>query len=117
MRVMRINKDSVMAMLEAFAFDPLISWRLLVPQKASGAEAEHGDEVPKEGSSVRLSRNDDNSFGGDEAVSRTLKSMLNATGPSTVEVSMSVKDAAKRRTAQFSASDGMDNAEDDINSR
>lgn len=29
MTVLRDNKDSVMAMLEAFVYDPLISWRLL----------------------------------------------------------------------------------------
>ena len=29
MRVLRANKDSVMAMLEAFVHDPLINWRLL----------------------------------------------------------------------------------------
>lgn len=29
MRVLRENKDSVMAMLEAFVYDPLINWRLL----------------------------------------------------------------------------------------
>ena len=29
MRVLRGNKDSVMAMLEAFVHDPLINWRLL----------------------------------------------------------------------------------------
>lgn len=29
MRVLRMNKDSVMAMLEAFVHDPLINWRLL----------------------------------------------------------------------------------------
>lgn len=28
MRVLRENKDSVMAMLEAFVYDPLISWKL-----------------------------------------------------------------------------------------
>lgn len=28
-RVLRSNKDSVMAMLEAFVHDPLINWRLL----------------------------------------------------------------------------------------
>jgi hypothetical protein len=28
-RVLRDNKDSLMAMLEAFVYDPLISWRLL----------------------------------------------------------------------------------------
>jgi len=29
MHVLRSNKDSVMAMLEAFVHDPLINWRLL----------------------------------------------------------------------------------------
>lgn len=29
MSVLRENRDSVMAMLEAFVYDPLISWRLL----------------------------------------------------------------------------------------
>jgi len=29
MKVLRSNKDSVMAMLEAFVHDPLINWRLL----------------------------------------------------------------------------------------
>merc|ERR1719379_2880103 len=29
MRLMRSNKDTVMAMLEAFVYDPLITWRLL----------------------------------------------------------------------------------------
>jgi hypothetical protein len=38
MRVLRENRDSVMAMLEAFVYDPLISWRLL----ADGNDAEMG---------------------------------------------------------------------------
>ena len=35
---MRHNRDSVMAMLEAFVYDPLISWRLL-----GGAAQENED--------------------------------------------------------------------------
>jgi phosphatidylinositol kinase/protein kinase (PI-3 family) len=31
MRVLRENKESLMAVLEAFVHDPLISWRLLTP--------------------------------------------------------------------------------------
>jgi phosphatidylinositol kinase/protein kinase (PI-3 family) len=27
--MLRLNRDSVMAMLEAFVYDPLISWKLL----------------------------------------------------------------------------------------
>ena len=33
MRVLRENKNSVMAVLEAFVHDPLLSWRLLQPAK------------------------------------------------------------------------------------
>ena len=29
MQVVRDNKDSLMAVLEAFVYDPLISWRLM----------------------------------------------------------------------------------------
>jgi FKBP12-rapamycin complex-associated protein len=32
MRVLRENKESLMAVLEAFVYDPLISWRLLTPK-------------------------------------------------------------------------------------
>ena len=38
MRVMRREKDSLMAMLEAFVHDPLISWRLL-PQQSTAVSA------------------------------------------------------------------------------
>jgi len=40
LRVVRENRDSLMAMLEAFVYDPLISWRLL----ARGSEVEGMDE-------------------------------------------------------------------------
>lgn len=36
MRVLRDNRDSVMAMLEAFVYDPLISWRLLAQDNNEG---------------------------------------------------------------------------------
>ena len=41
MRVLRENKESVMAVLEAFVYDPLINWRLLATNK----QTMHGDEV------------------------------------------------------------------------
>lgn len=40
MRVMRDNKESLMAVLEAFVYDPLINWRLLATKQTM-----HGDEV------------------------------------------------------------------------
>lgn len=39
MRVLRLNKDSVMAMLEAFVHDPLINWRLLNAAEAAAEAA------------------------------------------------------------------------------
>jgi hypothetical protein len=44
MRVLRLNKDSVMAMLEAFVHDPLINWRLL-----NAAEAANEAALAREG--------------------------------------------------------------------
>lgn len=37
MSVLRHNKDSLMAMLEAFVHDPLISWRLLAQPRMSAS--------------------------------------------------------------------------------
>lgn len=37
MTVLRENRDSLMAMLEAFVNDPLISWRLLAQPRVSGS--------------------------------------------------------------------------------
>lgn len=34
MKILRDNQDSVMAMLEAFVYDPLISWRLVADNKS-----------------------------------------------------------------------------------
>ena len=40
MSMLRHNDDSVMAMLEAFVYDPLINWRLLVkPPPEEGSRA------------------------------------------------------------------------------
>jgi FKBP12-rapamycin complex-associated protein len=35
MKILRDNQDSVMAMLEAFVYDPLISWRLVADNKSA----------------------------------------------------------------------------------
>lgn len=40
MAVLRDNRQSLLAMLEAFVHDPLISWRLLHPKKAEQADTE-----------------------------------------------------------------------------
>lgn len=55
MRVLRDNRDSVMAMLEAFVYDPLISWRLLTTQNAP-KDGEAGGGNGAAGGPVPLSR-------------------------------------------------------------
>jgi len=50
MRVMRANKGSVMAMLEAFVHDPLINWRLLGAEKTNNPSASNGDTTAGAGS-------------------------------------------------------------------
>lgn len=52
LRVLRTNKDSVMAMLEAFVYDPLINWRLLttvdnLTDSVNLAEGDMPDSPPK----------------------------------------------------------------------
>ena len=49
MKVLRSNKDSVMAMLEAFVHDPLINWRLLNTNDATPDIVSARDSESKEG--------------------------------------------------------------------
>jgi len=42
MRVLRENNDSLMAVLEAFVYDPLISWRLTAGQEPGGNGGQQG---------------------------------------------------------------------------
>eukprot|EP01087_Luapelamoeba_hula_P010436 TRINITY_DN2769_c0_g1_i1.p1 TRINITY_DN2769_c0_g1~~TRINITY_DN2769_c0_g1_i1.p1 ORF type:complete len:426 (-),score=46.64 TRINITY_DN2769_c0_g1_i1:86-1363(-) len=42
MRVLRENKESVMAVLEAFVYDPLINWRLLAPKSPTPTQGNAG---------------------------------------------------------------------------
>ena len=46
MRVLRLHRDSVMAMLEAFVHDPLINWRLLTNAAPAAAAARAADKEP-----------------------------------------------------------------------
>lgn len=60
MQVLRENKESLMAVLEAFVYDPLINWRLLTP---------NGPDGPKEGEAKLQDENessDERSGGSDE---------------------------------------------------
>lgn len=47
MRVLRENKESILAVLEAFVHDPLINWRLVQGGRQVGRHAaEGGENVP-----------------------------------------------------------------------
>ena len=41
MKVLRENKESLMAVLEAFVYDPLINWRLMQPDVERRGEGTH----------------------------------------------------------------------------
>lgn len=61
MRVLRLNKDSLMAVLEAFVYDPLINWRLLTasPRMESIKKSDiYEEEIPKNFPSSRKYRKD-----------------------------------------------------------
>ena len=49
MAVLRGNKDSLMAVLQAFVYDPLVNWRLLTP---SDAKVEYGEAGGKGGNTM-----------------------------------------------------------------
>lgn len=48
MGLLRANKDSLMAMLEAFVYDPLLSWRLLDRDRKGGRKSVDGDDHDEE---------------------------------------------------------------------
>lgn len=49
MAVLRQNKDSLMAMLEVFLYEPLVSWRIIAQEKARPSHAEEAeDEISSE---------------------------------------------------------------------
>lgn len=70
MTVLRENKESLMAVLEAFVYDPLINWRLLTPAKVDG-----GQKLPNDNADLTKSKKDN-----DESVAATPSSMT-ATAP------------------------------------
>lgn len=55
MTVLRESRDSFVAMLEAFVYDPLISWRLVgLSSGAISNELDHNDLVPEKNNGVEL---------------------------------------------------------------
>eukprot|EP00835_Amoeboradix_gromovi_P000423 NODE_15_length_42055_cov_0.634117.p1 type:complete len:2332 gc:universal NODE_15_length_42055_cov_0.634117:8372-15367(+) len=48
MVVLRKNKDSMLAVLEAFVYDPLINWRLMAPEQPPLSRTTTIEEIPNE---------------------------------------------------------------------
>lgn len=48
MSVLRQNKDSLMAMLEVFLYEPLVSWRILAAENAAPSHSEEGEEFMRD---------------------------------------------------------------------
>ncbi|POY71739.1 putative Non-specific serine/threonine protein kinase [Rhodotorula taiwanensis] len=66
MRVLRQNKESILAVLEAFVHDPLINWRLVQGGRQVGRQpAEGGENVP---AGARRPRGDETNIHDDGAV-------------------------------------------------
>jgi len=65
MRVLRENRDSVMAMLEAFIYDPLISWRLLKNDRIAEMDSNASKTEPTNISNVPSVLSRANSIDGD----------------------------------------------------
>ena len=52
MKVLRENKESLMAVLEAFVHDPLIGWRLFTPNDGREDKATHAISRDKSKSQI-----------------------------------------------------------------
>jgi FKBP12-rapamycin complex-associated protein len=52
MSVLRENKDSVMAVLEAFVYDPLLNWRLMDTTPKAKKSKGHSDSITDSGSDL-----------------------------------------------------------------
>lgn len=49
MEVLRENRESLMAVLEAFVYDPLIAWRLTAANKEPGGRVNEAQELDESG--------------------------------------------------------------------
>jgi len=57
MRVLRENKESLMAVLEAFVYDPIINWRLLAPTSPDMTTSSSRNRVPSDANTYQPSYN------------------------------------------------------------
>ena len=113
MRVLRENRDSLMAMLEAFVYDPLISWRLLAQEDTNDTVKTTSDEMRSPRSPIEDLTNSVigamNSDHGSESLELSPKRPIMAS---------SVRDvSALRRTISNDKSDGDEPLQENLNAR
>ncbi|KAJ1658173.1 phosphatidylinositol kinase- protein kinase tor1 [Dispira simplex] len=76
MRVVRLNRDSLMAVLEAFVYDPLINWRLTPPKAgALYAEGELGPRRVSQHREDNMVRDEENQTFAEQTNARAVEVM------------------------------------------
>ncbi|KAG2382314.1 hypothetical protein C9374_005516 [Naegleria lovaniensis] len=103
MRVLRDNKDSVMAMLEAFVHDPLINWRLLETQTENEDEINHVQNQSMQNMSHNIPQDMNNGDSQDNGSPQTVSSYTEH--DSLHYPSRSVREKNLRRTLQSDESE------------
>lgn len=108
MRVLRDNRDSLMAVLEAFVYDPLINWRLLkkdaVPSHAARPDEEdNGVPVRSDSEGVNGTRNQSEGEGPGSDPNDDDKSSIVGSLKSTTSSAISVTPTRGRRRSSTDA--------------
>lgn len=112
MRVLRENRDSLMAMLEAFVYDPLISWRLLA--QADSAESRvNSEEIGNKRSPIEDVANSSNIAGDSQHGPESLE-----LSPKRPMIASSVRDVSVlRRTISSDKNDADEPLQENLNTR
>lgn len=112
MRVLRENRDSLMAMLEAFVYDPLISWRLLA--QADSAESRvNSEEIGNKRSPIEDVANSSNTAGDSQHGPESLE-----LSPKRPMIASSVRDVSVlRRTISSDKNDADEPLQENLNTR
>ena len=131
MRVLRVHRDSVMAMLEAFLYDPLINWRLLgVADSATSGDVKKKNNKKKKTAKDKTDDDDLSAAMKRSSVVRKISTMstkqsgvaaaiatrTDTSAPAVSKVSTlppSVGDADERMTTPTSVEDEEKNSEDE----
>lgn len=121
MRVLRENRDSLMAMLEAFVYDPLISWRLLAQEGGhdvnSVSRVNSEDLAGQQRSPVdQMTASTSDITGADHSAFLTTGSL--DLSPKRVPISSSIREvSALRRTMSHEKAESDEPLQENLNTR